>query len=92
MPIETQPKNIIEKIWQSHVVKQAPGHPAVFAVDLMLIHEVTSAQAFQTLADRNLPVFDPSRLVATLDHSTPTDDNRRQIQDEAARNQVNTPA
>jgi len=90
MVVETSPKNIIEKIWQSHVVKHSEGHPAVFAVDLMLIHEVTSAQAFQTLAQRKLPVFDPSRLVATLDHSTPTDDNRWQIQDEAARNQVNT--
>ncbi len=90
MSVSTKPKNIIEKIWQSHVVKQLPGHPAVFAIDLMLIHEVTSAQAFQTLSERNLPVFDPSRLLATLDHSTPTDANRWEIADEAARNQVNT--
>ena len=90
MSAPAKPKNIIEKIWQSHVVKQLSGHPAVFAIDLMLIHEVTSAQAFQTLADRNLLVFDPSRLLATLDHSTPTDNNRCEITDEAARNQVNT--
>ncbi len=85
----SDPKNIIEKIWDAHSVKQLPGHPVVFAVDLMLIHEVTSAQAFQTLSAKHLKVFDPSRLVATVDHSTPTDANRQQIKDEAARAQVN---
>ena len=86
----SHPKNIIEKIWDSHAVKELPGHPVVFAVDLMLIHEVTSAQAFQTLAEKKLKVFDPSRLLATVDHSTPTDTDRQQIKDEAARAQVNT--
>lgn len=42
-------RNIVEKIWESHVVNQLEGHPAVFAIDLMLLHEVTSAQAFQLL-------------------------------------------
>lgn len=88
--MSTVTKNIIEKIWDSHVVIQKDGHPCVFAVDLMLIHEVTSAQAFQALNDRNLPIFDASRLLATLDHSTPTHANRWEIADEAARNQVNT--
>lgn len=86
----TAPKNIVEKIWDSHVVQQLEGHPCVFAVDLMLIHEVTSAQAFQTLEEKNLSVFDPSRLLATIDHSIPTRANRWEIFDEAARTQVET--
>ncbi|HEY9786129.1 MAG TPA: 3-isopropylmalate dehydratase large subunit [Candidatus Obscuribacterales bacterium] len=85
-----QPKNIVEKIWDLHVVKQLEGHPAVFAVDLMLLHEVTSAQAFQTLDDKGLNVFDPSRLLATIDHSIPTRQNRWEIYDDAARTQVET--
>jgi len=83
-------RNIIEKIWQRHVVKQLPGHPAVFAIDLMLIHEVTSAQAFKTLEEKGIPVFDPGKLLATIDHSIPTRDNRTEIYDEEARIQVET--
>jgi len=83
-------KNIIEKIWDAHVVEQAEGHPAIFAIDLMLIHEVTSAQAFQMLREKQLPLADRSRLLATLDHSIPTRKNRLEIFDDAARNQVET--
>lgn len=83
-------RNIIEKIWQSHVVTQKEGHPAVFAIDLMLLHEVTSAQAFETLAEKNLPILDPSRLLATIDHSIPTTADRNSYKDEAARAQVET--
>jgi 3-isopropylmalate/(R)-2-methylmalate dehydratase large subunit len=83
-------RNIIEKIWDMHVVSQLPGHPAVFAIDLMLIHEVTSAQAFQTLDEKGIPVFDPGKLLATIDHSIPTRDNRWEIYDEEARIQVET--
>jgi 3-isopropylmalate/(R)-2-methylmalate dehydratase large subunit len=83
-----RPRNIIEKIWDSHLIKQLDGHPAVLAIDLMLIHEVTSAQAFQMLEERQLSVFDPSRLLATIDHSIPTRDNRYEIYDEMARVQV----
>ena len=85
-----EPKSIIEKIWDAHVVKQVEGHPPVLAADLMLIHEVTSAQAFQTMREKKLEVFDPSRLLATLDHSTPTRKNRNEIFDAAAKNQVET--
>lgn len=83
------PRNIIEKIWESHIVGQKPGHPAIFAIDLMLLHEVTSAQAFQEIDKRGIKVADPSRVVATIDHSIPTRDNRWEIYDEAARTQVN---
>jgi 3-isopropylmalate/(R)-2-methylmalate dehydratase large subunit len=82
-------RNIVEKIWNSHVVEQLEGHPAVFAIDLMLLHEVTSAQAFQEIEARGLKVLEPQRLVATIDHSIPTRDNRWEIFDEAARDQVN---
>ena len=84
------PRNIVQKIWDEHVVKQAEGHPAVLAVDLMLIHEVTSAQAFAVIDARKLPMSDVTRFMATLDHSIPTRKNRFEIYDEAARNQVQT--
>ncbi len=81
-------KNIIEKIWDAHVVLQNPGHPAIFSIDFSLLHEVTSAQAFQTLAERGLPVYNPKQCLATIDHSIPTSFNRQEIADPAARHQV----
>lgn len=81
-------KNIIEKIWQSHVIRQKAGHPAVLAIDRMLLHEVTTAQAFDELRRRGLSVKNPECVIATLDHSVPTDKNRRNINDELARIQV----
>lgn len=81
-------KTIIEKIWDAHVITQKPGHPALFAIDFMLMHEVTSAQAFDVLRSHNLPLFAPDRLLATLDHSIPTRTNRFEIYDESARSQV----
>lgn len=81
-------KNIIEKIWDAHVVHQSPGHPAIFAIDLTLLHEVTSAQAFKTLQERGLKVHRPKQCLATLDHSIPTRKNRHEIFDLAAKKQV----
>src|SRR3990167_6775214 len=81
-------KNIIEKIWDAHVVSQTPGHPAVFAIDFTLLHEVTSAQAFQTLRDRGIQVHNPEHCLATIDHSIPTRKNRHEIFDLAAKKQV----
>ena len=86
----SQSKNIIEKIWDAHIVDQKPGHPVIFAIDLMLVHEVTSAQAFELIESRNLPVFEPGRLLATIDHSIPTRKDRLKIYDDAARTQVET--
>ncbi len=83
-------KNIIDKIWEAHEVVPEGEHPAVFAIDFMLIHEVTSAQAFDVLRERGLEPFDRDRLLATLDHSIPTRTNRLQIYDDAARTQVET--
>jgi 3-isopropylmalate/(R)-2-methylmalate dehydratase large subunit len=81
-------KNIFEKVWNAHIVQQTPGHPVIFAIDLTLLHEVTSAQAFQTLQERNLPVHSPGKCLATIDHSIPTRKNRHEIFDLAAKKQV----
>ena len=83
-------KNIIEKIWDAHVVYQEAGAPAVFAIDRMLIHEVTSAQAFDVLRDKGLKVKNPEKFIATLDHSIPTSKERDVIADPQARKQVET--
>ncbi|MBS1992059.1 MAG: 3-isopropylmalate dehydratase large subunit [Cyanobacteria bacterium SZAS LIN-3] len=85
---QTTARSIVAKIWDSHVVSEREGHPAIFAIDLMLIHEVTSAQAFQTLDQKGLKVFDADRLMATIDHSIPTRKNRWEIYDDEARAQV----
>jgi 3-isopropylmalate/(R)-2-methylmalate dehydratase large subunit len=66
------PRTLFEKVWSSHVVRQDPGAPAMLYVDLQLIHEVTSPQAFDGLRARGLRVRRPNRTVATMDHSTPT--------------------
>jgi 3-isopropylmalate/(R)-2-methylmalate dehydratase large subunit len=84
------PKNIIEKIWDTHVIKHTKGHPQVFSIDRMLMHEVTSAQAFDELRKRSLKIKYPERVLATLDHSIPTSTDRHIIEDEQARNQVET--
>ncbi|MDF2379447.1 MAG: 3-isopropylmalate dehydratase large subunit [Candidatus Gracilibacteria bacterium] len=82
------PKNIIEKIWESHVVIQKNGHPAVFGIDLQLTHEVTSPQGFEKLRQRGQQVKQTHRMICTLDHSIPTRKNRLEIYDENAKNQV----
>ncbi|HEV8581108.1 MAG TPA: 3-isopropylmalate dehydratase large subunit [Thermoanaerobaculia bacterium] len=72
------PATLFDKLWRSHlVVLETPETPAVLYIDLHLLHEVTSAQAFATLRERGLPVRRPDRMVATADHSTPTTPRRR---------------
>jgi 3-isopropylmalate/(R)-2-methylmalate dehydratase large subunit len=66
------PRTLFEKIWQAHVVAERDGEPAVLYVDLHLVHEVTSPQAFRGLRQRGLRVRRPERTVATMDHSVPT--------------------
>jgi 3-isopropylmalate/(R)-2-methylmalate dehydratase large subunit len=83
-------QNIIQKIWQKHTVVQKEGHPTVFGIDLQLVHEVTSPQAFSVLRSRNLPVKYPSKHIATLDHSIPTRQDRENIHDPVAKIQVET--
>ena len=67
-----KPRTIVEKIWDSHVVAEKPGAPALLYVDLHLAHEVTSPQAFSMLRERGLRVRRPDLTIATMDHSTPT--------------------
>ena len=81
-------QNIIQKIWDSHVVHSERHAPDVLFIDLHLIHEVTSPQAFSSLREKNLTVFDPSRVFATLDHSIPTDDARQNFASQQSRDQV----
>ncbi len=68
----TNPRTLVEKIWDEHVVAQDPGAPAVLAVDLHLVHEVTSPQAFTGLRTRGIKARRPDKTVATADHGTPT--------------------
>ena len=68
----SRPRTLVEKIWDDHVVAADEGAPSVLAVDLHLVHEVTSPQAFTGLRQRGLTVRHPERTVATADHSVPT--------------------
>lgn len=70
---DTQPRTLFEKVWDEHLVKpQTDDSPAVLYIDLHLIHEVTSPQAFSLLRERGLKVRRPDKTLATMDHSTPT--------------------
>ena len=74
-------RTLFDKIWDSHVVVSEPDCPSVFYVDLHLIHEVTSPQAFQGLRERGLKVRRPERTVATMDHIVPTRNQSAPIAD-----------
>ncbi|HET8586733.1 MAG TPA: aconitase family protein, partial [Candidatus Limnocylindria bacterium] len=82
------PRTIVDKIWDAHEVTSAPGMPSVMAVDLHLVHEVTSPQAFDTLRERGLRVRRPDLTVATVDHSIPTTDRTLPILDLMAAQQI----
>src|SRR5690606_10583468 len=89
------PRTLFEKLWDAHVVApESEQAPAVLYVDLHLIHEVTSPQAFAELDARGLPVRRPDRTKATMDHSTPTlppgRDGRLPYHTQAAEQQVDT--
>ncbi|MBF6606687.1 MAG: 3-isopropylmalate dehydratase large subunit [Chloroflexi bacterium] len=87
MPDHT-PRTIVEKIWDDHVVAQDEGAPAILAVDLHLVHEVTSPQAFTGLRARGLHVRRPGQTLATADHSVPTTPRNLPILDEMAAAQI----
>ena len=84
-----KPRTIFEKIWDSHVVVQEEGKPALLYVDLHMIHEVTSPQAFQGLRMANRKVRRPDLTFATMDHNVPTVD-RYNITDQIALTQMET--
>ncbi|MBW7958488.1 MAG: 3-isopropylmalate dehydratase large subunit [Anaerolineae bacterium] len=84
----SKPRTIIDKIWDDHIVSEAPDSPAVLYIDLHLIHEVTSPQAFSGLRQRGLKVRRPQQTVATIDHSVPTTPLDVPIQDLMAAAQI----
>jgi len=72
MTAEKTKKTLYDKIWDAHVVREAEGEPTILYIDLHLIHEVTSPQAFTGLNMRGLPVRRPDLTVGTMDHSVPS--------------------
>ena len=83
-----KPRTIIEKVWDSHMVAEKQGAPAVLFIDLHLVHEVTSPQAFSGLRARGVNVRRPDLTFATVDHSTPTTPRHLPIIDQIAATQV----
>jgi len=84
----SKPKTIVQKIWDAHVVHEQAGAPTLLFIDLHLVHEVTSPQAFQGLRDRGIKVRRPDLTIATADHSIPTSDRSLPIVDTIAANQL----
>jgi len=82
------PRTIIEKLWDTHVVAERDGAPSLLYIDLHLVHEVTSPQAFSGLRERGLKVRRPQNTFATTDHSTPTTPRSLPIVDPIAKAQV----
>ncbi len=83
-------KTLVEKVWDEHVVRSAAGEPDLLYVDLHLIHEVTSPQAFDGLRLAGRPVRRPDLTIATEDHNVPTVDVDKPIADPVSRTQVET--
>ena len=67
-----QPRTLFNKVWDKHIVAEPPESPAVLYIDLHLVHEVTSPQAFEGLRKRGITVRRPDRTAATIDHGIPT--------------------
>jgi 3-isopropylmalate/(R)-2-methylmalate dehydratase large subunit len=84
------PSTLFEKVWREHVVVQDEGAPAMLYVDLHLVHEVTSPQAFAGLRARGLPVRRADLTHATMDHSTPTLPRHLAVVDDEAQAQLRT--
>jgi len=87
---ETRPKTLPEKIWDRHLVASTPGESDLVYIDLHLIHEVTSPQAFEGLRLSGRTVRRPELTVATEDHNVPTADIDQPIADEISAKQVDT--
>jgi 3-isopropylmalate/(R)-2-methylmalate dehydratase large subunit len=92
---ETRPTTLFEKVWRRHLVSpESEDTPAILYIDLQLLHEVTSPQAFDELKRRGLGVRRPDRCLATIDHSTPTTppdaEGKRRYHTPEAETQVDT--
>ena len=83
-------RTLSEKVWDEHVVRSAPGEPDLLFIDLHLIHEVTSPQAFEGLRLAGRTVRRPDLTLATEDHNVPTLDIDKPIADPVSRTQVDT--
>ena len=84
------PQTLFEKIWNAHVVREEAGQPALLYIDLQLVHEVTSPQAFEGLRLSGRKVRRPERTVATMDHNVPTTSRLLPIADDISRRQMDT--
>jgi 3-isopropylmalate/(R)-2-methylmalate dehydratase large subunit len=83
-------RTLAQKVWEDHLVRREPGEPDLLYIDLHLIHEVTSAQAFDGLRLTNRVVRRPDLTIATEDHNTPTIDIDKPIADPVSRIQIET--
>jgi 3-isopropylmalate/(R)-2-methylmalate dehydratase large subunit len=90
MTASTAPRTMFEKIWDDHVVHAEPGKQAILYIDLQLVHEVTSAQAFEGLRLAGRTVRRPERTVATVDHNIPTTDRSLPILDPISKKSIDT--
>ena len=82
------PRTLFEKVWDAHVVRAAENEPALLYIDLHLVHEVTSPQAFDGLRSASRKVRRSDLTVATIDHNVPTTDRSLPIADEIAAKQI----
>ncbi len=85
-----KPRTLFQKIWDNHVVHQEAGRQAILYVDLHLVHEVTSPQAFEGIRIAGRQVRRPERTVATADHNVPTSDRSLPILDPISKQQIDT--
>src|SRR5688572_13547746 len=83
-----EPRTLSEKIWESHVVHREAGKPDLLYIDLHLVHEVTSAQAFEALRMAGRQVRRPDLTLATVDHNVPTADRDKPWPDPLSVQQV----
>jgi 3-isopropylmalate/(R)-2-methylmalate dehydratase large subunit len=88
--MSTPPRTMVQKVWDSHVVDSEPGQQTILYIDLHLVHEVTSPQAFEGLRLSGRRVRRPEKTVATPDHNVPTSDRLLPIADPVSRQQVDT--
>jgi 3-isopropylmalate/(R)-2-methylmalate dehydratase large subunit len=90
MTTQAAPKTLFEKVWQSHLVAEPAGEPALLYIDLHLVHEVTSPQAFDGLRMTGRKLRRPDRTVATVDHNVPTTSiaDRLHIVDQTSSRQI----
>jgi 3-isopropylmalate/(R)-2-methylmalate dehydratase large subunit len=84
----SRPKTLVEKVWDRHVVRRAEGEPDLLYVDLHLVHEVTSPQAFEALRLAGREVRRPDLTVATMDHNVPTEGIGLPVRDEISAKQM----